>query len=414
MLPRRKITISARTDAENVGAQFWVSVRPMVSMSSFIRKTPALCIRTYFNRSGVGLESAVDWSSSGLARELPEAIDKLAETSRSRVLADIERIVEMADEPGQTALYGVIGDKAALDLLQNGHARAVHVFVNNREAFQRAEEVRFTDERRRSRRWDGFAGPRNIEARKDPSSLDRLRALISERFGSPNVQVEAFDRSRPRFGGEDYALAQVTVYRDGRPDEVLEFVEGTLDRKPHRPVYEAAITYEKSTGAIEVVADDQETRKDLARLFVNEILGQRFADKPLPLRRYDLRVLLRPHNFPTEPEDRIEAVHVNELRLAAVDAISERITLESIRRPKRTIWDMAADRFGLCNPLHGGWYITRVKFTITFQRTVGARVGRRLPVTITTPHGCDLKDGTEMERIIGEKYLKRWSIVKDV
>jgi hypothetical protein len=388
----------------------------MVSMRSFIRSTPAPCLRTYFDRSTVGLQSAIDWSagSGELAGELTEAIDNLGEAARSRVLADVERIVEMADEPGQTALYGVMPDKAPLDALQNGHARAVYVFTNNGEAFQRAEEVRYTDEHRRSRRWDGFAGPRNIEPRRDPASLDRLKVLISQRFESPNVHVEAFDRSRPRYGADEHALVQVTVYRDGRPDEVLEFVEGALDRKPRRPVYEAAITYEKTTGAIEVVADNQKSRKDFARLFVNELLGQRFADKPLPLRRYDLRVLLRPHNFPTDPEDRIEAVHVTELRLSAVDTVSERVTLECIRRPRRTIWEMAGERFGLCNPFHGGWYITRVKFTITFRREVGARIGRRLPVTITAPHGCDIKDGTEMERIVGEKYLKQWSIAKDV
>jgi hypothetical protein len=30
------------------------------------------------------------------------------------------------------------------------------------------------------------------------------------------------------------------------------------------------------------------------------------------------------------------------------------------------------------------------------------------------PHGCDLKDRTERERMIGEKYLRRWGIVRDI
>jgi hypothetical protein len=30
------------------------------------------------------------------------------------------------------------------------------------------------------------------------------------------------------------------------------------------------------------------------------------------------------------------------------------------------------------------------------------------------PHGCDLKDRTERERIVGEKYLQRWKLLKDV
>ena len=29
------------------------------------------------------------------------------------------------------------------------------------------------------------------------------------------------------------------------------------------------------------------------------------------------------------------------------------------------------------------------------------------------PHGCDLKDRTERERLIGEKYLLQWDLVRD-
>jgi hypothetical protein len=35
-----------------------------------------------------------------------------------------------------------------------------------------------------------------------------------------------------------------------------EFVNGLLDRRPWRPVFEAAVTYERATGVIEVVAND--------------------------------------------------------------------------------------------------------------------------------------------------------------
>jgi hypothetical protein len=30
------------------------------------------------------------------------------------------------------------------------------------------------------------------------------------------------------------------------------------------------------------------------------------------------------------------------------------------------------------------------------------------------PNGCDLKNRTERERMIGEKYLARWSLVQDL
>ena len=44
----------------------------------------------------------------------------------------------------------------------------------------------------------------------------------------------------------------------------------------------------------------------------------------------------------------------------------------------------------------------------------GSGRGKTLPLTITMPHGCNLKDQTEEERMIGDKYLRRWGIVQDV
>jgi hypothetical protein len=32
-------------------------------------------------------------------------------------------------------------------------------------------------------------------------------------------------------------------------------------------------------------------------------------------------------------------------------------------------------------------------------------------VTITMPNGCDLKGKTDRERLIGDKYLRRWGLL---
>lgn len=85
-----------------------------------------------------------------------------------------------------------------------------------------------------------------------------------------------------------------------------------------------------------------------------------------------------------------------------------------MRLASRTIWDMARERFGATDPLSGGWVVTQAKLSIYFQPDAASRRGRTLPLTITMPHGCNLKDCTERERMIGEKYLRRWGIVRDV
>jgi hypothetical protein len=222
------------------------------------------------------------------------------------------------------------------------------------------------------------------------TQVDLFKAALRDRFQSGNVHVDIFDRHRPNFDGDDYELVQATVYREGRLDDFMEFVNGTLDRRPRRPVYEAALTYEPATGVIEVVANDRESREDLVRLFARELLAAEFDKKRVPLRRYDLRALLRAHDFPTDAGDGIQSVRLNQLRLMPLDSSGERVTLECMRKARDTIWKVAAKRFPHDDPLLRGWVATQAKLTIRFHPENGGGRGRTLPLTITMPHDCDL------------------------
>ena len=107
-------------------------------------------------------------------------------------------------------------------------------------------------------------------------------------------------------------------------------------------------------------------------------------------------------------------MQVKLLRLMPVDSPGERYTLECLRKGSRSIWDAAADRFGTGNPLDGGYLVTQVRLTIRFHAATGNGRRKSLPLTITMPNGCDLKGKTERERLIGEKYLQRWGLLRDV
>ena len=43
------------------------------------------------------------------------------------------------------------------------------------------------------------------------------------RFASNNIHVDIFERVRPTFDGEDCDLVQITVYREGLPDDHFAF-----------------------------------------------------------------------------------------------------------------------------------------------------------------------------------------------
>jgi hypothetical protein len=386
----------------------------MASVTSFIRNTPAASLRAYFDHSGITLPLPVNWLAPEpeVVPPLLQAVHKMDDQARARVVNDADRVGAMSDEAGQTALYSVVEDRAVLDGLANGHDRALWLFLKDLSLFRHAEEVRYTDERRRGRSWDGFIGTPNLELRRDEASIDAFKAALRERFASNNIQIDIFGRYRPTFDGEDCELVQIAIYREGLLDDFLAFDDGgALVRRARRPVVEAAMTYEPATGVIEVVANDRESREEMVRFMARDLLGIEFQSEKVPFRQYDLGVLLHPFAFPTEPEDGIESIEVKQLRLMPIDNVAERLTLECLRKANRTIWSMSAERFGPNDPLAGGWIATQAKLTIKFHPKGDAKRGRTLPLTITMPHGCNLKDQTEEEQLIGEKYLRRWKIL---
>lgn len=89
------------------------------------------------------------------------------------------------------------------------------------------------------------------------------------------------------------------------------------------------------------------------------------------------------------------------------------MTLENLARADGTIWSMADDMFDDRTPLRDGFVVTRAKLAVKLARRPGRERRRTLTLTITWPHGCDLKDRTATEQMIGEKYLRCWGILID-
>jgi hypothetical protein len=385
----------------------------VLSPAAFFRKTPPPLLQLYFSSKKIALP---DFAVGDLPTTtlLLRALEHLESRTREQVLNDFDRVNAMADEAGQNALYGVVGHRNQLDSLNNGQARALWIYIYEPETFRRAEESRYTDDHRRGRNWSGFSGSAGVMLKANGAQLAAFQNAVQERFGSRNVHVDIFSRRRKRLEKDDIELIQATVYFEGRPEQILEFVNAKLDLRDHRPVIEAAITYDPLSGSIEVVAGDGRSREEFVRLFAETFLAIRFESKSLPVLSYDLEILRHPFNFPTEPHDGIESVRITSLRLMPLNTASQRVTLECMRNEAGSIWEMSTSRFGANDPLAGGWLITQVKFTITFRGATGSGRPKKLPVTITMPHQCNLKDRTDRERIIGEKYLRRWRLLHDL
>lgn len=388
----------------------------MTALSAFLRKTPGEALRAYFDRPEIGLPTEFDWSvpEAELSRPLLGAIEKMSRVQRDRISNDAERVHALSDEPGQAAIYSVAEDPAFLDRLANPHARSLWMFLNAQDRFRHAEEVRFTEDRRRGRMWAGYMTDAGCVVHRDASARQAFVSAIKEFSGAAHAHVDIFDRVRTTHEGDECDLVQVTIYREGRPDDLLRFDDrGALVRQAYRPVFEAAVTYEPATGSIEVVANDKATRGEIVKATVTHLLGIAFKENRLPLRCYDLSVFLNPYDFPVDPEDGIEGVDVRELRLMPIDDSDFRVTLEKPARADETIWTKAEERFGDRTPLSEGYVVTRAKIAVKLARRPDGGRRRTLSFTISWPHGCDLKDRTATEQMIGEKYLRRWGILVD-
>ena len=387
----------------------------MPTVQTFIRRTPVASLKAYFEYVGIDLSAHVDWdeAETEINRNVIKAIGELDKASHNRIVRDSQRVGDMADEAGRVAIYSVAKDREHLRNLENDHARVLWLLINDRNLLLRAEEVRHTDENRRGRSWDGYVCDKKLTLDKSEGAISELKEAIKHHFSSTNVHIDIFDRIRKIFDGKDCEIIQLTVYRDGDLEDMLSFNEGgDLINQSYRPVFEAAMTYEPSVGVIEVVSRNRETRKAMAELFAVKLLKTDFESRKIDMRRYDLNVLLRPHQFPFDLEDDISSVEVRQLRLMPIGSKGERITLECLAKADRTIWDLADDKLGH-DELARGWTVTQAKIVIKFHPKDGASRGRTLPLTITMPHGCNLKERTDDEQLIGEKYLCRWGILAD-
>ena len=388
----------------------------MTALSAFLRKTPGEALCEYFDRPEIGLPSEFDWSvpEAELPKLLLRAIEAMSRVQCDRIANDAERVHALSTEPGQAAIYGVAEDPAFLDGLANPHARSLWMFLNAPDHFRYAEEVRFTEDRRRGQMWVGYVTDAGCVVRRDAEYRDAFVAAVKEFSGAGHADADIFDRVRTTYEGDECDLVQVTIYREGRSDNLLRFDHGgALVRQPYRPVFEAAVTYEAATGTIEVTANDKVTREEIVTAAVRHLLGIEFKGDRLPLRRYDLSVLLAPFDFPVDPEDEIEGVEVRELRLMPIDDGDFRVTLEKPARADETIWAKAGETFEDRTPISEGYVITRARIAVTLARRPRGGRRRTLSLTITWPNGCDLKDRTATEQMIGEKYLRRWGILVD-
>lgn len=387
----------------------------MPSLRSFIsRLAEPQLLRLLLQRHGIEIDPEL---YAGTPTQLAAAIEGEAlGTGRGKLAlltSDIERVEKLADEPGEVAIESVtVHDDLAE--LPSRHARALYVFLQDFEGFRRAEEIVYSDARRRGRDWSPFGGKAGLDPASDPTALEAFKEALRVHFDTRHVHIDIFTRSRIGFPDDESdgrtLLTQITIYREDRPNAEWAFQQdGGLGTQVRRRVVEAAITYESSTGTIECVASQRDSRAEMVRLMALNLLKSEPDFEPVPLPIYNLDPLRSRVNFERDPEDQIEEVRVAMLRLSPIDASAERITVESLSRNDRDIWETVETRLG-AEALASHYQIDQARLVIRYRSADSNRT-RLLPITITQPHRSNIKDRAGIEQLVANKYLPRWGLV---
>jgi len=395
------------------------------SPAQFIRATPFPALQDYFSRRGIEAFDSFDWSGGKRAIEgrAAEVFSKLEPKQQAGITAEWDRVHQLSDTPGQNALLDAACDRkatiAAFGAMENGHERALRTLLEDKEAFERAEIIREADHRLWGRSWSGFATVPDAAIKRDDETIRALEEALGQHYASRDgsgrrVRVEIFDRGRQSTDGV-IDLVQVTVYLEGMATSLLEFSEEGLGRRPHRPVVELAMTYAPESGELDVMATGgKREHSDLARTVTQTLIGETGDPTPVPLRAYRLDSLRRPRDFPTDPGDAIEAVIVRRLRLRPQRSRRGQVIVEVDGRAEQTLYDFAGEAFGDGNPLRNGAKVNQARLAIRRLPSGNQRRGKVITFDISEPNGCTLKNRTEAERRISEKYLPRWGLVEDV
>lgn len=393
----------------------------MPSIRGFVSRLPQSITATFFQRHRIELPAAaIEGGHQAIADAVEAQLREMPLGVRTAIEHDIEVIERLSTPNGEVAIDDVSVDEI-LDELPSRQARALWVFLHDRDAFRRAEEIVYNDDHRLGRLWTSFSGEMLRDVRRDQVAQEEFKRNLRVLFDSPNVHIEIFDRSRPPFqlhGGTDTngnggsPLVQVTIYREGRPNAEAAFVNGEFTVETRRPVAEAAVTYDAITGQIECVAPHKASREAIAQQFATALLGCSPDVRPVANTRYDLTVLRSRRTFETDPEDRIESVGVSMLRLKPVETSTEQVVVERWSKSTRDIWSVVDERLGE-QALEADYNIDQARILVRYRSRESNRL-RTLAVTISNPDKSNIKDQREIDRLVANKYLPLWGIVPPV
>ena len=386
----------------------------MSKLYRFVRSVSPQDLRSHLSQSDITIPANLNWDAPAeeFSKGFLKAVDELPEQKLIQLFADIDRVSDMTDEVGQAALMALAEWRDRLGAIDSAYQRSHWLYVQSRDAFRQAEEIRYADENQNAQRlWDGFVGPRLLELKNDPQIVEQFKEALRRLLGAGRVHVEIFARVRSRGGEPDREITQITVYSEDVPVDEVVFTAVGVKNQARKPVRETAITYEPGSGTIEVVGRVKALREQVASLFAEQLLGIEIDGERLPPRRVDLSPLLDPHAFPVDPQDGISRVKLTMLTVSTFGGtLSQRFEVPF--DDDKSLHDVLDEQYGSANPLRQRLRPWMARIEIQFEAEAGRKRGKKINVILCLPTKCNLRGKTEKERLLLNRYLKAWGLLR--
>lgn len=371
-------------------------------------------LKEFFERQGHPLD--VDWDrlSNTQVDDIFDAWQRLPDDQRKAVEIAFHDVHEMADEDGTCVIIEegqYHGEDLAplLEPMESRYDKALWTFMNRPAVWDAAVRFAKADSLSGGRSWIKRG---NMPAKNGPmfdadtllAFQEAVSAFYRDRQGrGHHCKVEYFPRGRDHH--------YFFVYLSDYADTYINFDDaGHFQRTPERRAFEIVFAYNSASSTLEMYAKGgKKVIEPLQQMFSMIILGTPLEPEEPGVQAYQLNGLMeRDFAFPTDPEDGIEDVVLRSLRLSILGRRRGRITLEPDPNDGRDrIYEMLEDDLNRRRLPKSILHVT--KATLNFKLN-GNGHGRSLTFNITYPNGCDLKSKRDDQRLLGEKYLKRWGI----
>lgn len=379
-----------------------------------IRKLTHPVLREFLSRYDGPPDIAWESVSRSNVEPIYEAIMRLDESPRTRILRMLREIEALSDNEGARVLseevrLGRPALVADFDALGTHADRAAWVLVHDSLAFEAAAHFAEAKRLARGRYWH----VRNSLPKKPlavtPEKIVALKAALVDHHSNKEGR------------GKDCHIGHYVSAADGceflfaeledLPDEDWTLQNGALVPRPGCATFPVVFAFSPTSGTLSMFSQaDRDGRGRLQQIFAKTMLNEDIVPiEPVKPSHRLSHLLHRERALPTDALDPVENARITRVRLVPVGRTKDRIELSVDPAGGRSlIFDRIEEYLNMQRLSPDRVMVKLVTFHIDFLPAAKRRA-KSMQFDVT-PNSTNLKSKDDQVRAIGERCLGRWEV----